>query len=127
MYSPDEAAKLLGVNATTVIRWVTDGLLQGEQVATAAPWRVRVTDDDVRRLKATDAPVGWLTLKAAAIALRVSQQAVLQKLNSGKLEAVRVQVGKRSSWRIRVPTEVWEHPPTLFDRQNRVRIGEVAE
>lgn len=36
----------------------------------------------MRRLKAIDAPEGWLTLKAAAIALRISQQGVLQKLRS---------------------------------------------
>lgn len=122
VYSPDEAGTLLGVTATTVVRWVADGLLRGEQLAASAPWRIRVTDDDIRRLKATDAPPGWLTLKAAAIALRVSQQAVLQKLNSGKLEAVRVQVGKRSSWRIHVPPESCDRQPTLFDRQNRVRV-----
>jgi DNA invertase Pin-like site-specific DNA recombinase len=114
IYSPDEAGKILGVNATTVIRWVEDGLLKGEQVATSAPWRVQVTEDDMRRLKATDAPPGWLTLKAAAIALRVSQPTVLQKLNSGKLEAVRVQVGRRSSWRIRVPPDLYDSQPTLF-------------
>ena len=119
IYSPDQARKLLGVDASTVIRWVQDGLLQGEQVAPSAPWRVRVTDDDVRRLKATDAPAGWLTLKAAAIALGVSQQAVLQQLNHGKLEAVRVRVGKRSSWRIHVPKELCDRQPTLFERRNR--------
>ena len=114
IYSPYDAGKVLGVNATTVIRWVEDGLLKGAQASTSAPWRVQVTEDDVRRLKATDAPAGWLSLKAAAIALRISQQGVLQKLNSGKLDAVRVQVGKRSSWRIRVPPELCVQQPTLF-------------
>ena len=122
IYSPDEAGKILGVNATTVIRWVEDGLLKGAQVSTSAPWRVQVTDDDVRRLKATDAPDGWLTLKAAAVALRISQQGVLQKLNSGKLEAVRVRVGKRSSWRIRVPQGLCVDQQTLFGSREQMYI-----
>ncbi len=122
IYSPDDAGKILGVNATTVIRWVEDGLLKGAQVSASAPWRVQVTDEDVRRLKATDAPEGWLTLKAAALALRISQQGVLQQLNSGKLEAVRVRVGKRSSWRIRVPSELCVRQPTLFCSREHIHI-----
>jgi len=122
IYSPEEAGKILGVNATTVIRWVEDGLLKGEHVATSAPWRVQVTEDDVRRLKATDAPKGWLTLKAAAIALGISQQGVLQQLNSGKLDAVRVKVGKRSSWRIRVPTELCVGQQALFGSREQTYI-----
>ena len=122
IYSPEEAGRILGVNATTAIRWVEDGPLKGEHVATSAPWRVQVTEDDVRRLKATDAPKGWLTLKAAEIALGISQQGVLQKINSGKLEAVRVKDGKRSNWRIRVPTELCVGQQALFGSREQTCI-----
>ena len=114
IHSLDDAASKLGVNATTVVRWVEGGLLKGVQVAKGAPWRIYVTQDDVRRLTVTDAPEGWVSLKGAASALRVSQRTVLQRLNSGKLEGVRVQVGARSAWRIHVPPDVYDNHPTLF-------------
>ena len=114
IYSVDDAARILDVHATTVVRWVEGGLLKGVQVAQGAPWRIHVTEDDVRRLKVTDAPEGWLSLRAAASALRVSQRTVLQRLNSGKLEGVRVQVGGRSAWRIHVPPDAYDDHPTLF-------------
>jgi biotin operon repressor/tellurite resistance protein len=114
IYSPHDAGKILGVSPTTVIRWAEEGLLRGAQVSPSAPWRVQVTDDDVRKLKAADAPEGWLSLKAAALALGISQQAVLQRLNSGRLQGVRVRIGRRSGWRIRVPAELCVEQPTLF-------------
>ena len=114
IHSVDTAAEMLDVHSTTVLRWVEGGLLKGVQLAQGAPWRIHVTDDDVKRLKVTDAPQGWLSLKAAAGALHVSQRTVLQRLNSGKLEAVRVKVGGRSAWRIHVPPNSYDDQPTLF-------------
>ena len=114
VYSPEQAAKLLEVNRGTVIRWIQAGLLRGSQLLPVAPWKVEVTEADLRRLKATNAPPGWLPLKGAALALGVSQQTVLQRLKSGQLEAVRVRVGRRSSWRIRVPSSTYDRHPQLF-------------
>jgi len=90
-------------------------LLRGSQITKGAPWRVQVTPEDIKRLKATDIPEDWLTLKGAAAALGVSQQAVLQKLNRGELEGVRVKVGRRSGWRIQVPVTTYEDQKTLFE------------
>ena len=114
LYSPEQAAELLEVNRGTVIRWIQAGLLRGSQLLPVAPWKVEVTEADLRRLKATNAPPGWLPLKGAALALGVSQQTVLQRLKSGQLEGVRVRVGGRSSWRIQVPSTTYDKQPPLF-------------
>jgi DNA invertase Pin-like site-specific DNA recombinase len=111
----EQAGAMLGVNHTTVVRWVESGLLQGTQATPGAPWRVQVTEQDRRRLTAADAPQGWLSLKAAAQALDVSQQTIVQRLKSGQLDGVRVRVGRRSGWRIRVPSTSCDRGPTLFD------------
>jgi hypothetical protein len=115
VYTAEQAGKILGVCHTTVIRWVEDGLLRGSQLTSGAPWRVRVTEEDRRRLTAADAPEGWLPLKGAALALGVSQQTVLQRLKSGQLEGVRVRVGRRSGWRIRIPATTCDRQPGLFE------------
>ena len=115
IHTAQQAAAILGVDRCTVIRWVESGFLRGVQLTSGAPWRIQVSAEDIRRLKATDAPQGWLSLKKAAIALGGSQQTVLQKLNSGTFEAVRVQRGRRSGWRINVKTTPCDRQATLFD------------
>ncbi len=115
VYTALQAAEILGVNRTTVIRWVETGLLKGTQLTEAAPWRIRVAPEDVDRLRPTDTPQGWVTLKKAALVLGVGQQAVVQRLNRGTLEAVRIREGRRSSWRIRLPSTAYDPQATLFD------------
>jgi hypothetical protein len=115
LYTAQQAGEILGVDRSTVIRWAEVGLLRGGQSSTAAPWRIHITKEDIRRLKAADAPEGWLTLKAAALELGVSQQTILQKLKSGQLEGVRVRTGRRSSWRIRIDSTPSRDQPTLFE------------
>ncbi len=112
-----EAGGLLGVDSSTVIRWVEAGLIKGGQVTAGAPWRIQVTEEDVRRLTTADTPKEWVTLKAAAAALGVSQQTVLQRLKSGRLEGVRVQAGRRTGWRIRLlsTSYSYDNQPTLFE------------
>jgi DNA invertase Pin-like site-specific DNA recombinase len=114
VYTLAEASKLLGVNPTTVALWAEIGLLKGTHLTAGAPWRIQVTEEDRRRLTAADSPPGWLPLKGAAAALRLSQQTVLQRLQSGELKGVRVQVGRRMGWRIHVPTTSYDHQPSLF-------------
>ena len=94
------------------------GLLRGSQMTPAAPWRVRVTEEDRRRLSAGDSADGWLPLKGAAQRLGVSQQTVLQRIKAGELQAVRVHVGRRSGWRILVPKATPNQQPLLFDSSN---------
>jgi len=114
VYTAEEAARLFDIDRSTVIRWVEAGLLKGSQLTSGAPWRVRVTEEDKGRLTAADAPEGWLPLKGAARALGVSQKTVLQKLTSGELEGVRVRVGRRSGWRIRVTETTYDKESPLF-------------
>jgi excisionase family DNA binding protein len=115
VHTAQEAAAILGVDRCTVIRWVEAGLLRGAQFAKAAPWRIRITDQDQRRLTASDSPDGWLPLKGAARVLGVSQQTVLQKLKSGELNGVRVSLGRRSAWRIQILESERQQQPSLFD------------
>lgn len=74
-----------------------------------------MSEDDVRRLTTADTPKDWLTLKAAAAALGISQQTVLQRLKSGQLEGLRVQTGRRTAWRIRILSTSYDDQPNLFD------------
>jgi transposase-like protein len=114
IYSAQQAAKLLGVDRTTVVRWVERGLLKGAQFTEAAPWRIQVTGEDIERLRPAESPEGWVSLKAAASALGLSQQGVLQKLNCGDLEGVRGNEGRRPSWRIRLTPTAYDQQPALF-------------
>jgi DNA invertase Pin-like site-specific DNA recombinase len=105
VYTAQEAARLLGVDRGTIVRWVEAGLLHGEQLTKAAPWRVRVTEEDRQRLTTTHAPHGWLPLKGAALLLGVSQQTILRRLHAGHLRGVRVRAGRRTGWRIQIPED----------------------
>jgi predicted site-specific integrase-resolvase len=37
-----KAAKILGVAASTLHRWLNAGLIAGEQLTPGAPWRIRI-------------------------------------------------------------------------------------
>jgi hypothetical protein len=89
-------------------------LLRGSQLTRDAPWRIVVTKTDLSKLKPADGDSRWKSLKAAAAALGISQQGVLQKLNSGKLEVARVRYGRRASWRIHLPERSCDGQPALF-------------
>jgi DNA invertase Pin-like site-specific DNA recombinase len=115
VYDADQAGEILGVDRSTVVRWVQVGLLKGTQRTQGAPWRIRVTAEDRRRLNEVDAPAGWLPLKGAAQALGVSQQTVLQRLKRGDLEGVRVRIRARASWRIRIPSTSYAPNVSLFE------------
>ncbi|HEX6668334.1 MAG TPA: helix-turn-helix domain-containing protein, partial [Gemmatimonadales bacterium] len=100
-----EAARELGVAASTLHRWINDGFVAGEQDTPGAPWRIRMTDE-LRNLFVDDAPDGWLAMLEATLALGVSRQTVLQRVKRGELKAVHVRTGRRKGLRIQVP------PPT---------------
>jgi excisionase family DNA binding protein len=114
VYTAEQAAELLGVTRSTVIRWVEVGLLKGTQLTDGEPWHIQVTGQDIQKLKSTEVGDDWLTLKRPALVLGVSQQTVLQKLKFGQLEGVRVCTGRRSAWRIHVPTDTYSAQKNLF-------------
>ena len=96
------AARQLGIAASTLLRWLNDGFVTGEQDTPGAPWRVRMTSE-LRGMLTADAPAGWVPLGYATQALGISRQAVLQKVNRGELRAVLTRTGRRKGLRIELP------------------------
>jgi hypothetical protein len=96
-----QAEKTLGVNRTTLYRWLAIGFIEGEQLTYAGPWHIRITDE-LRSRITPEVPDGWVGLDQAAKALRVARQTVLQRVQRGELQAVHVTRGRRKGLRINV-------------------------
>lgn len=96
-----KAEQLLGINRTTIYRWLRNGFIEGEQLTPNGPWHIRITDD-IRRRVVPDIPDGWVGLDQAARALGVARQTVLHKVQRGELQAVHVNRGRRKGLRINV-------------------------
>ena len=100
------AAEILGVAPSTLHRWLTAGIIVGEQLTPGAPWRIRMTDE-LRARFVEEAPPEYLPMLDATLRLGVSRQTVLQRVKRGELEALHVRRGRRKGLRIKV---VAEHP-----------------
>jgi DNA invertase Pin-like site-specific DNA recombinase len=96
-----KTAQILGLNTSTVHRWLADGFIAGEHITPGAPWRIRITDE-LRSRIVEQAPPGYLAMLEATIKLGVSRQTVLQRVKRGELEAVLVRQGRRKGLRIKV-------------------------
>jgi excisionase family DNA binding protein len=96
-----QAEKLLGVDKSTIYRWLNSGFITGEQLTAGGPWHLRISDE-LRKRVVPDVPDGWLTLDQAARHLGVARQTVLHKVQRGELAAVHVTTGKRKGLRIQV-------------------------
>jgi len=96
-----QAEKLLGVDKSTIYRWLHSGFITGEQLTPGGPWHLRITDE-LRQRIVPDVPDGWLTLDQAARHLGVARQTVLHKVQRGELAAVHLNRGKRKGLRIHV-------------------------
>jgi len=96
------AARQLGIAPSTLLRWLNDGFVAGEQVTPGAPWRIRLTSQ-LRDMLTDTAPNGWVPLGYATQALGVSRQTVLQKVKRGELNAVLTRTGRRKGLRIEIP------------------------
>jgi DNA invertase Pin-like site-specific DNA recombinase len=105
-----KAAKILGVAASTLHRWLNAGLVAGEQLTPGAPWRIRITEE-LRNLFVDNAPPDYVPVVDAMRRLGVSRQTVWQRVKSGELEALHVRQGQRKGLRIRVVA----HHSSLFD------------
>lgn len=114
-YTAEQAAEKLGVSHITVLRWLKEGFLVGEQVVPSAPWRIRL-GPSVELKIAGRAPRGWLPPKAAASALGVSRRTVLHWVQSGRLQAVMAGKGRRSGLRINVSSSICITQSSLFDQ-----------
>jgi len=106
-----KAANALGVAPSTLHRLLNDGIIAGEQLTPAAPWRIRLTNDLIAMFN-NDAPDGFLPVREAMRALGVSRQTVLQRVKRGELEARHVTKGKQKGLRIKVITRQTD----LFDQ-----------
>jgi DNA invertase Pin-like site-specific DNA recombinase len=104
-----QAAQILGINTSTVHRWLNDGFIVGEQVTPGAPWQIRITDELCARF-VEQAPPGYLPMLEATMKLGVTRQTVLQRVKRGELDALLVTRGRRKGLRIRVVDD----QPSLF-------------
>jgi DNA invertase Pin-like site-specific DNA recombinase len=96
-----KAAQILGLNTSTIHRWLADGFIAGEQITPGAPWQIRITDE-LRSRIVEQAPPGYLPMLETTIKLGVSRQTVLQRVKRGELEAVLVRQGRRKGLRIKM-------------------------
>jgi DNA invertase Pin-like site-specific DNA recombinase len=106
-----KAAQILGMNTSSIHRWLADGFIAGEQVTPGAPWQIRITDE-LRSRIVPQAPVEYLPMLEATRKLGVSRQTVLHRVKRGELQAVLVLQGRRKGLRIKV---VDQQPP-LFEQ-----------
>ena len=113
VYTALQAATELGVSHFTVLRWLRDGLLVGDQVAPRAPWCIRL-GPSVRQLVTGPAPKGWLPSKEAASTLGVSRRTLLHWIQTGRLEAVMAGKGRRAGLRINVAAHTSSAQQPLF-------------
>ena len=113
-FTADEAADELGVQPSTIHRWLRQGLLPGRQVTPGAPWQIRLTDDVRRRLTSGDAPAGWVGLTEAARRLGLTKSHVAYLVKSGKIPAVRTTVAGRLYWKIDVESATCGLQPQLL-------------
>ena len=96
-----KAAQILGINTSTIHRWLNDGFIAGEQVTPGAPWQIRITDE-LRARFVAQAPPDYLPMLETTMKLGVSRQTVLQRVKRGELEALLVTRGRRKGLRIKV-------------------------
>jgi predicted DNA-binding transcriptional regulator AlpA len=97
-----QAAHQLGIAPSTLLRWLDDGFVAGEQITLGAPWQIRLTSQ-LRGMLTDNTPDGWVPLAYATQALGVSRQTVLQKVKRGELRAVLTRTGRRKGLRIELP------------------------
>ncbi len=107
----EATAQELGVAASTLLRWLNDGFIGGEQVTPGAPWRIRLTPE-LKRLIVPDVPAGYVTVFQAMRLLGVSRQTIMQRVKRGELSVVHVSRGKQKGLRIRV----LDNQSQLFDQ-----------
>src|SRR5712691_6944459 len=104
-----KAAQTLGMNTSSIHRWLADGFIAGAQVTPGAPWQIRITDE-LRASIVQQAPAEYLPMLETTMKLGVSRQTVLQRVKRGELQAVLVRQGMPKGLRIKVV----DQQPQLF-------------
>jgi len=113
----EAAANQLGVAASTLLRWLNDGFIGGEQVTPGAPWRIRMTKG-LKDLIVPEVPPGYVAMPQAMRILGVSRQTIIQRVKRGELNVVHVSRGKQKGLRIRV----LDNQPQLFDQPSAAKV-----
>jgi excisionase family DNA binding protein len=113
----EAAAHQLGVAASTLLRWLNDGFIGGEQVTPGAPWRIRMTQE-LKNLIVPEVPPGYVAMPQAMRILGVSRQTIMQRVKRGELSVVHVSRGKQKGLRIRV----LDNQPQLFDQPSAAKV-----
>jgi DNA invertase Pin-like site-specific DNA recombinase len=114
-YTAQQTSKILGVSVPTIHQWLKAGFIKGEQLTEGAPWEIFLTEEDINRLTAQDAPKGWVSLPQAADELGVSKQTILNWVKSGKLEYIYVSKGKKKGLRINIKSKTCRKQPSMFN------------
>jgi predicted DNA-binding transcriptional regulator AlpA len=104
-----KAAQILGMNTSSIHRWLADGFIAGEQITPGAPWQIRITDE-LRTSIVQQAPTEYLPMREVTRKLGVSRQTVMQRVKRGEIKAVLVRQGRRKGLRIKVV----DQQPELF-------------
>ena len=113
-YTAQQTAQVLQVSVPTIHNWLNAGFIKGEQLTKGAPWEIFLTDDDIRRLTAQDAPEGWLSLSRAAKELGVSKQTVLNWVKAKKLQYIYVTRGNKKGLRINTNSNTYRKQLPIF-------------
>ena len=113
-YTAQQAAAVLQVSVPTIHNWLNAGFIKGKQVIKGAPWEIFLTNDDIERLTANDAPPDWVPLPLAAKDLGVSKQTVLNWVKSNKLEYIYVTKGKKKGLRINIISKCYRRQLSIF-------------
>jgi DNA invertase Pin-like site-specific DNA recombinase len=117
LLSVEAAAKQLGLAPSTLLRWLNDGFIGGEQVTPGAPWRIRMTKE-LRQLIVPEVPAGYVSMPEAMRILGVTRQTIMQRVKRGELSVVHVSRGKQKGLRIRV----LDTQPQLFSSPSTDKV-----
>jgi DNA invertase Pin-like site-specific DNA recombinase len=113
-YNAQQAAQVLQVSVATIHNWLNLGFIKGKQITKGAPWEIFLTDDDIERLTANDAPPDWVPLPLASKDLGVSKQTVLNWVKSNKLQYLYVTKGKKKGLRININSKRYRKQLSIF-------------
>jgi len=105
-----QAAAALGVAQSTLLRYLQDGLIEGEQITPGAPWQIQLSAGLQARFS-REPRDGYISMSAAMTSLGMPRQSVLQKIKGGELEAIFVTAGQKKGIRVKVAGA----QPTLFE------------
>lgn len=74
-----KVAQILGMNTSTNLRWLAEGIITGERVTAGMPWRIRITEQ-LRARIVQEAPPEYLPMLETTMGLGVSRQTALQRV-----------------------------------------------